>query len=56
MYLAVLGLLFLIAGFHTFGCTLVLHAANLRVRLRSTPHLPGREVRIPSRDREGVVL
>ena len=30
MYLAVLGLLFVIAAFHTFGCTLVLHAANLR--------------------------
>src|SRR5580693_3732638 len=30
MYLAVLGLLLVIAGFHTFGCTLVLHAANLR--------------------------
>ena len=32
MHLAVLGLLFLIAAFHTFGCTLVLHAANLRIR------------------------
>ena len=41
MYLAVLGLLLVIAGFHTFGCTLVLHAANLRV---------------PGRDRQGAVL
>lgn len=32
MHLAVLGLLLLIAAFHTFGCTLVLHAANLRAR------------------------
>jgi len=32
MHLAVLGLLFLIAAFHTFSCTLVLHAANTRVR------------------------
>ena len=46
MYLAVLGLLLVIAGFHTFGCTLVLHAANLRVGRR---HLP-------SRDRQGAVL
>jgi hypothetical protein len=28
MYLAVLGLLFLIAAFYTFSCTLVLHAAS----------------------------
>jgi hypothetical protein len=28
MHLAVLGLLFLIAAFYTFSCTLVLHAAN----------------------------
>jgi glycosyltransferase involved in cell wall biosynthesis len=41
MYLAVLGLLFVIAAFHTFGCTLVLHAAQ--------KHLP-------SRDRQGAVL
>ena len=34
MYLAVLGLLFLIAAFHTFSGTLVLHAADLRVRRR----------------------
>ena len=27
MHLAVLGLLLLIASFHTFSCTLVLHAA-----------------------------
>jgi hypothetical protein len=32
VHLAVLGLLFLIAGFYTFSCTLVLHAANVRVR------------------------
>ena len=32
MHLAVLGLFFLIAAFHTFSCTLVLHAANVRVR------------------------
>jgi glycosyltransferase involved in cell wall biosynthesis len=31
MHLAVLGLLLLVAAFHTFSCTLVLHAAN-RVR------------------------
>jgi hypothetical protein len=28
MHLAVLGLLLLVAAFHTFSCTLVLHAAN----------------------------
>jgi hypothetical protein len=28
MHLAVLGLLFLIAAFYTFSCTLVLHAAK----------------------------
>jgi hypothetical protein len=32
MHLAVLGLLFLVAAFHTFSCTLVLHAASVRVR------------------------
>jgi Glycosyl transferase family 2 len=32
VHLAVLGLLFLVAAFHTFSCTLVLHAANRRVR------------------------
>ena len=31
MHLAVLGLLFLVAAFHTFSCTLVLHAADVRV-------------------------
>jgi hypothetical protein len=30
MHLAVLGLLFLVAAFHTFSCTLVLHAAARR--------------------------
>ena len=34
MHLAVLGLLLLVAGFHTFSGTLVLHAADLRVRRR----------------------
>jgi hypothetical protein len=33
MHLAVLGLLFLVAAFHTFSCTLVLHAANGRARM-----------------------
>jgi|HubBroStandDraft_1064217.scaffolds.fasta_scaffold32478_3 hypothetical protein len=32
MHLAVLGLLLMVAAFHTFSCTLVLHAANVRVR------------------------
>ena len=32
VHLAVLGLLCLILAFYTFSCTLVLHAANLRVR------------------------
>jgi Glycosyl transferase family 2 len=34
MHLAVLGLFCLVAAFHTFSCTLVLHAADLRVRRR----------------------
>jgi len=33
MHLAVLGLLFLVAAFHTFSCTLVLHVANGRARM-----------------------
>jgi hypothetical protein len=32
VHLAVLGLFFLVAAFHTFSCTLVLHAANLPAR------------------------
>jgi len=35
MHLAVLGLLFLVAAFHTFSGTLVLHAADTRVRRAS---------------------
>jgi hypothetical protein len=41
MHLAVLGLLFLIAAFYTFSCTLVLHAAN-RLRQASGPWQPAR--------------
>jgi hypothetical protein len=37
MHLAVFGLLLLIAAFDTFSCTLVIHAANLRVRPRRFP-------------------
>ncbi|HXM42732.1 MAG TPA: glycosyltransferase family 2 protein [Bryobacteraceae bacterium] len=41
MHLAVLGLLFLIAGFYTFSCTLVLHAAGRAEPLvRAAPPRP----------------